>query len=62
MYICHYRFLTGSGGIELPVAALIIGLTEAATMGDARAAKVIIDLIGEEDSQGESGVEIIDDL
>nr|DAJ91826.1 MAG TPA: hypothetical protein [Caudoviricetes sp.] len=23
MYICHYRFLTGSGGIELPVAALI---------------------------------------
>ena len=42
--------------------AMIIGLTEAATMGDARAAKVIIDLIGEEDSQGESGVEIIDDL
>ena len=42
--------------------AMIIGLTEAATMGDARAAKVIIDLIGEEDSQGEAGVEIIDDL
>lgn len=42
--------------------AMIIGLTEAATMGDARAAKVIIDLIGEEDSQGESGIEIIDDL
>ena len=41
---------------------MIIGLTEAATMGDARAAKVIIDLIGEEDSQGEAGVEIIDDL
>ena len=28
--------------------AMIIGLTEAATMGDARAAKVIIDLIGED--------------
>ena len=42
--------------------AMIIGLTMAATAGDARAAKVIIDLIGEEDSQGEAGVEIIDDL
>ena len=42
--------------------AMILGLTMAATAGDARAAKVIIDLIGEEDSQGEAGVEIIDDL
>ena len=42
--------------------AMIIGLTMAATAGDARAAKVIVDLIGEEDSQGEAGVEIIDDL
>ena len=42
--------------------AMIIGLTMAATAGDAKAAKVIIDLIGEEDSQGEVGVEIIDDL
>ena len=42
--------------------AMIIGLTMAATAGDAKAAKVIIDLIGEEDSQGEAGVEIIDDL
>lgn len=42
--------------------AMIIGLAMAATAGDAKAAKVIIDLIGEEDSQGEAGVEIIDDL
>lgn len=42
--------------------AMIIGLTMAATAGNAKAAKVIIDLIGEEDSQGEAGVEIIDDL
>lgn len=42
--------------------AMIIGLTMAATAGDAKAAKVIIDLIGEDDSQGEAGVEIIDDL
>lgn len=42
--------------------AMIIGLTMAATAGDARAAKVIVDLIGEEDSQEEAGVEIIDDL
>lgn len=42
--------------------AMIIGLTMAATAGDAKAAKVIIDLIGEEDGQGEVGVEIIDDL
>lgn len=42
--------------------AMIIGLTMAATAGDAKAAKVIIDLIGEEGSQGEAGVEIIDDL
>ena len=42
--------------------AMIIGLTMAATAGDAKAAKVIIDLIGEEDIRGEAGVEIIDDL
>ena len=42
--------------------AMIIGLIDAATAGDARAAKVIVDLIGEESGPSEAGVEIIDDL
>ena len=37
--------------------AMIIGLTEAATMGDARAAKVIIDLIGEDRHADDPGRE-----
>lgn len=43
--------------------AMIVGLTERAIGGDARAAKVLIDLLGdgpEEDAGG--GVQIIDDL
>lgn len=43
--------------------AMIIGLTERAIGGDAKAAKVLIDLLGEkpgEDSDG--GVQIIDDM
>lgn len=43
--------------------AMIVGLTERAILGDARAAKVLIDLLGdgpEEDAGG--GVQIIDDL
>lgn len=42
--------------------AMIIGLTEAATMGDARAAKVIIDLLGDVVGEDDGGVQIIDDL
>lgn len=42
--------------------AMIIGLTEAATMGDAKAAKVIIDLLGDVASEDDGGVQIIDDL
>lgn len=41
--------------------AMIIGLTEAATAGDAKAAKVIIDLLGDVASSGGEGVQIIDD-
>ena len=43
--------------------AMIIGLTMAATAGDAKAAKVIVDLLGEDarDGAGE-GVQIIDDI
>ena len=43
--------------------AMIIGLTEAATAGDARAAKAIIDLLGEAAAENtDAGVQIIDDL
>ena len=42
--------------------AMIIGLTEAATLGDARAAKVLIDLLGEVAGAEEGGVQIVDDL
>lgn len=43
--------------------AMIIGLTEAATQGDARAAKIIVDLLGDVATQeGGEGVQIIDDL
>ena len=42
--------------------AMIIGLTMQATLGDAKAAKVIIDLLGE-DSRGDGeGVQIVDDI
>lgn len=43
--------------------AMVIGLTERAIAGDAKAAKVLIDLLGEkpeEDTDG--GVQIIDDM
>ena len=42
--------------------AMIIGLTEAATMGDAKAAKVVIDLLGDVAGEEDGGVQIIDDL
>lgn len=42
--------------------AMIIGLTMAATAGDAKAAKVIIDLLGEEGKELGGEVQIIDDL
>lgn len=43
--------------------AMIIGLADAATCGDARAAKVLIDLLGEQgkDDTEDSGVTIVDD-
>lgn len=43
--------------------AMIVGLTTAATAGDARAAKALIDLIGGSAAQEDDGeVQIIDDL
>lgn len=42
--------------------AMIIGLTEAATEGDAKAAKIIVDLLGEVAGEEDGGVQIIDDL
>ena len=42
--------------------AMIIGLVEEATAGDARAAKVIVDLLGDAPSQDAEGVKIIDDI
>lgn len=43
--------------------AMIIGLTAAATAGDAKAAKVIIDLLGEDAKEdGDGGVTIVDDI
>lgn len=42
--------------------AMIIGLTEAATLGDARAAKVVIDLLGEVADGDSEGVQIVDDV
>lgn len=42
--------------------AMIIGLTEAATQGDARAAKIIVDLLGDVAGEDQGGVQIIDDL
>lgn len=42
--------------------AMIIGLVEAATKGDAKAAKVIVDLIGDAAESSVEEVQIIDDL
>lgn len=42
--------------------AMIIGLTEAATNGDAKAAKIIVDLIGDIVGADDAGVQIVDDL
>lgn len=42
--------------------AMIVGLTRSAVNGDARAAKVIIDLLGEDGKEIGGGVQIIDDL
>lgn len=42
--------------------AMIIGLTMAATAGDAKAAKVIVDLLGEDGKVDGGEVQIIDDL
>ena len=42
--------------------AMIIGLTEAATEGDAKAAKIIVDLLGDVAGEESEGVQNIDDL
>lgn len=42
--------------------AMIIGLTMAATAGDARAAKVLVDLLGEDVREDSGEVQIIDDV
>lgn len=42
--------------------AMIIGLTWAATAGNAKAAKVIIDLLGEDGKDTGGEVQIVDDL
>lgn len=42
--------------------AMIIGLTMAATAGDAKAAKVIVDLLGEDGKDTGGEVQIVDDL
>lgn len=42
--------------------AMIVGLTEAATRGDAKAAKIIVDLIGDVAGEDDEGVQIVDDL
>ena len=43
--------------------AMIIGLTMAATAGDAKAAKVIVDLLGEDSHSGEAAVHpLVSDL
>ena len=42
--------------------AMIIGLTIAATNGDAKAAKVIVDLLGEDGKDSGGEVQIIDDI
>lgn len=42
--------------------AMVIGLTMAATAGDAKAAKVIVDLLGEDGKDTGGEVQIIDDL
>ena len=42
--------------------AMIIGLTMQATLGDAKAAKVVIDLLGEDNKGNDEGVQIVDDI
>lgn len=42
--------------------AMIIGLVEGATAGDARAAKVIVDLLGDATGDNSEGVQIVDDV
>ncbi|MBQ8768827.1 MAG: hypothetical protein IJZ15_04185 [Oscillospiraceae bacterium] len=43
--------------------AIVVGLTEMASMGDARCAKVLIDILGEDSKEnGDGGVVIVDDI
>ena len=42
--------------------AMVIGLTMAATAGDARAGRLLVDLLGEDSNDAGGEVQIIDDL
>ena len=42
--------------------AIIVGLSRAAALGDAKAAKVLFDVLGEDARDDGEGVQIIDDL
>ena len=42
--------------------AIIVGLSRAAALGDAKAAKVLFDILGEDSKDDGEGVQIIDDL
>lgn len=43
--------------------AIIVGLSKAAALGDARAARVLVDILGEDNTKHDGGeVQIIDDL
>lgn len=42
--------------------AMIVGLTEAATKGDARAGRLVVELLGEQPEEDDKGVQIIDDV
>lgn len=42
--------------------AIIVGLSKAATLGDAKAAKVLFDLMGEDGKDDGGEVQIVDDL
>lgn len=42
--------------------AIIVGLSKAASLGDAKAARVLFDILGEDSKDDGEGVQIIDDL
>ncbi len=42
--------------------AIIVGLSQAAALGDAKAAKVLFDVLGEDANDTDGGVTIVDDI